>query len=178
MKHARKKIVLHAGEYCFDKAGTHIHTLLGSCVSITMWHPALKIGGMCHFAISRENAQPEHRGLDPRYAEDCITLFKNSIKRLNTRLSEYEVKLFGGGNMYEKHPVPELPTTQKQPIGEKNVAAAYRLLLDEGANIQVAHVGEFGYRKVVFDITTGDVWVKFNPAKNAVGDTRSLTGRK
>jgi chemotaxis protein CheD len=178
MDHAKKKVMLHAGDYSFDKAGTHVHTLLGSCVSITIWHPVLSIGGMCHFALPRPDGRQPGSALDPRYAEDCVELFKRSVDRKATKLKEYDVKIFGGGNMYDKYPDPDLDVAEKQPIGEKNVAAAYTLLVNEGARILVAHVGESGHRRLVFDISTGDVWVRFTPGKGAVGNTRSLDGRK
>ncbi|MCB1849769.1 MAG: chemotaxis protein CheD [Gammaproteobacteria bacterium] len=178
MRQANKKIVLHAGDYCFDSAGTHVHTLLGSCISITLWHPQLKIGGMCHFALARPDGGKPGSRLDPRYAEDCIELFRRSAARHRTKISQYEAKIFGGGNMYEKYPNPALDTVEKQPIGEKNAAAAFSLLMNEGANILVAHVGEFGHRRIVYDIATGDVWVRFTPARGTVGDVRSLDGPK
>lgn len=177
MQHARKKIVLHAGDYCFDSAGTHVHTLLGSCISITLWHPARRIGGMCHFALARPEPRRPGQRLDPRYAEDCIELFKNSVSRMKTAFTDYEVKIFGGGNMYDKYPDTTLDETERQPVGEKNASTAFSILMNEGANILVAHVGEAGHRRIVFDITTGDVWVKFTPAKGVVGDVRSLDGR-
>ena len=177
MNHAENKVVLHAGEYCFGTAGTHVHTLLGSCISITIWHPVLRIGGMCHFALASPEGRSLGSKLDPRYAEDCIKLFKRSVGRNGTQLKSYHIKIFGGGNMYNKHPYQGLDEIENQPIGDKNVAAAATLLMDEGVEILVAHVGEFGYRRIVFDISTGDVWVRFTPAKGAVGDVRSLRGR-
>lgn len=177
MLHAEKKVILHAGDYAFDRAGTHIHTLLGSCISITMWHPQRHIGGMCHYALARSDGKVGTR-LDPRYAEDCIELFKHSAVRNKTQLRDYQFKVFGGGNMYERYPDNTLDDTEKQPIGEKNAAAAFMLLASEGVDILVAHVGEFGHRRLVFDIATGDVWVRFTPAKGVKGDTRSLDGRK
>lgn len=178
MFHAEKKIIIHAGEYCFDKTGTHVHTLLGSCISITMWHPVLKIGGMCHFALARPDNNPPGERFDPRYAEDCLELFKRSAAKNRTKITDYEVKIFGGGNMYDRYPDPDLDDIEKQPIGEKNATAAFNLLMNEGVDIEVAHVGEFGHRRIVFDISTGDVWVRFKPAKGAVGDARSLDGPK
>ena len=173
-----KKVVLHAGDYCFDKAGTYIHTLLGSCISITIWHPKLCIGGMCHFALARPNGIPPGSVLDPRYAEDCIALFKRSVERKGTQLKDYQVKIFGGGNMYDKYPDPTLDPVEKLPIGEKNTAAAFTLLMNEGVDILLAHVGEFGHRRLVFDLSTGDVWVRFTPSKGVVGDARALDGPK
>jgi chemotaxis protein CheD len=79
--------------------------------------------------------------------------------------------------MYKKQPYMGLEEVENQPVGDKNVAAAATLLMNEGVDILVAHVGEFGYRRVVFDITTGDVWVRFTVARGAKGDVRSLHGR-
>lgn len=177
MEHAQKKIVLRAGEYCFDRAGVHVHTLLGSCISITLWHPMKRIGGMCHFALPRPSARPPHTRPDPRYAEDCIELFQRSIARRRTRIQEYEVKVFGGGNLYEGVACRCLDAGERQSIGDKNAAAAFNLLMATGANILVAHVGEFGHRRLVFDIATGAVWVRFTPLYGANGDVRSLAGR-
>lgn len=176
MKKASKKVVLHAGNYCFENAGTHVHTLLGSCVSITLFHPIRKIGGMCHFALPY-NIETQRSRLNPRYGDDCMTLFLRSIKRTNTQLKDYQAKIFGGGNMYEKHPVVDFSAEQTRAVGEKNVVAAFSLLTQHNIDIQVAHVGEFGYRRIVFDVTTGEVWVKFVPNERVKGDQRSLTGR-
>jgi chemotaxis receptor (MCP) glutamine deamidase CheD len=85
---------------------------------------------------------------------------------------------FWGGIMYDKYPDSDLDVVEKQPIGEKNVAAAYTLLVNEGIRILVAHVGESDHRRLVFDISTGDVWARFTPGNGAVGNTRPLNGRK
>ncbi len=38
-------VTLKAGEFHFGGGPTRISTLLGSCVSITLWHPRKRIGG-------------------------------------------------------------------------------------------------------------------------------------
>lgn len=162
MKHAEKKVMLHAGDYFFGKAGTHVHTLLGSCISITLWHPVLRIGGMCHFALPRPKNY-QYNELNPRYAEDCMILFKRSVKRHNTHISEYEAKIFGGGDMGINNNCDLLDDDEKNPIGSKNAVRAYELLMEEGVGVAVAHAGEFGYRRIVFDLSSGDVWVRFTP---------------
>lgn len=152
-----------------------MHTLLGSCVSITLWQPEMKIGGMCHYALPKNNDKSDVYAIDPRYAEDCMVLFERSAKRYRVSLNSFEAKVFGGGNMYGKRLNRFSDTVENLPIGEKNVAAAYHLLTDRGIPIQVAHVGEFGYRRVIFNVDTGDVWVKFTNTGKIGGDMSSLS---
>lgn len=156
MKHAEKKIYLYPGDFAFGHAGLHIHTLLGSCVSITLWHPEKIIGGMCHFALpghpktSSSDAQP-----NGRYAEGAMELFRQAIIKHGTRFCDYQAKLFGGGNMMK-----DIEHNADNAVGQHNVTAARKLLEQNGVNILSSQVGGYGHRRIVFDISSGDVWVK------------------
>lgn len=156
MLHCKKKIFLYPGEFAFAGAGVHLHTLLGSCISITLWHPQKKIGGMCHFMLPEH---PKVRALNNkpngRYAPDAMALFRKAVTKQKTHITEYQAKIFGGGNMTRI-----AGENVDETIGTKNAAAAMQLLMQEGVEILVAHVGEFSYRRIVFDISTGAVWVK------------------
>ncbi len=156
MKHSNSKVFLHPGEFCFTGEKSHIHTLLGSCISITLWHPKLHLGGMCHFTL------PKHPGLnsakkkmDGRYADDVMCMFRQEAEKHGTKLPEYEAKIFGGGNM-----IKSKGQNIEDSIGTKNATAAMTLLMNENVNILVAHVGEFGHRRLVFDTRSGSVWVR------------------
>ena len=93
------EIFLQPGDFYFGEKNTRIRTLLGSCVSITMWHPTRLIGGMCHYLLpSRENAL--ETSLDGRYAKEAMQMFTQEIRAAKTRPSEYTVELFGAGNMF------------------------------------------------------------------------------
>jgi chemotaxis protein CheD len=92
-------IFLQPGDFYFGDMNTRILTLLGSCVSITMWHPTRLIGGMCHYLLpARENASAN--SLDGRYAKEAMQMFAHEIRAAKTHPSEYTVKLFGAGNMF------------------------------------------------------------------------------
>ena len=41
-------LVLQPGEWFFGQSPNRISTLLGSCVAVTVWHPILRCGGLCH----------------------------------------------------------------------------------------------------------------------------------
>lgn len=163
-----KKIYLHPGGFYFSRENVKIHTLLGSCISITLWHPERRIGGMCHFTLPKK---PHTRAggdeLDCRYADDVIQKFRKEVKRHGTAMQEYQAKIFGGGNMLRT-----ASQNTENSIGTKNSAAAMMLLMQENMNILVAQVGEFGHRRVVFDTRTGEVWVRYIEA----GTARQISG--
>lgn len=158
MQHANKKVILHPGDFYFSRPGenVHIHTLLGSCIAITLWHPQLKAGGMCHFTLP---SCPQQRAagskLDGRYADDVMQMFRLEVAKFKTDITEYEAKIFGGGNMMR-----EQGDSVEDSVGTRNAAAAMQLLMAEGVNILVAAVGEFGHRQIVFDVAKGEVWVR------------------
>jgi len=171
MRHADHKVFLHPGDFCFTEGNTHIHTLLGSCISITLWHPRYKIGGMCHFTLPRfPGREQSDRTLDGRYADDVMQLFKHEMGKRGTVITDYEAKIFGGGNMMR-----DRSQNIENSIGTKNATAAMNLLMAEHVDILVAHVGEFGHRRLVFDINSGSVWVRHTD--NDTGQTGIVDGK-
>lgn len=178
MQHTEHSIYLQPGEFHFTTAAaTQIHTLLGSCVAISLWHPERKIGGLCHFALP-SNPKPNETALNGRYGDDSIKLFKHAVIKCGTSMHEYQAKIFGGGNIQggKTVSVSTNGVALSPSIGERNSAAALSYLLHENVPVLVAHVGEFGYRKLIFDVTTGCVWVKFT-AMPATKNIDNLTGR-
>ncbi len=99
-----------------------------------------------------------------------MKLFKKSVAKHKTHITEYQAKIFGGGNMMRS-----VGDNLDDTIGTKNAAAAMQLLMQEGVEILVAHVGEFGHRRIAFYISTGEVWVKHQPTDG--NNTASLCGR-
>lgn len=167
------EIFLQPGEFYFADEHTRIRTLLGSCVAITMWHPRLRQGGMCHYML------PVHagrRGKEPdgRYADDAIALFLRELRANGTRPEEYQVKLFGGGRMFA--PRAGGKVIEALDIGLRNIDTGRRLLAERGFRIHVEHLGGEGHRNVIFDIASGEVWMRHvTPAMNG-GEAASRTG--
>ncbi|SPP65005.1 chemotaxis protein CheD [Nitrospira lenta] len=163
------EVFLQPGEFHFGHAKTRIKTILGSCVAITMWHPILHIGGMCHFLLPSRDTRASER-LDGRYGSDALQLFLQEMARKGTTLKEYQVKVFGGGDMF-----PSLDKRGKAlEIGMRNVELARKALEDLGVPVAAEHVGDVGHRQVIFDVWSGDVWVRHqripaNGGPNVVG---------
>lgn len=128
---------------------------------------------MCHFTLPRfPGRQADDRGLDGRYADDVMQMFKHEVGKHGTALTDYEAKIFGGGNMMRNR-------TQNidDSIGTKNATAAMNLLMQEEVPILVAHVGEFGHRRLVFDVSSGDVWVRHTDKDAAAAAAGIVDGK-
>lgn len=148
------EIFLDPGEWYFGDHNTRIRTLLGSCVSITLWHPRLLTGGMCHYLLPGRTRRGSEV-LDGRYADEAMLLLIEAATETGVSLQEYEVKMFGGGNMF-----PSLTANRSNHIGVKNTEIGRRMLQGYGLRQRGEHVAGTGHRTVVFDIWSGHVWVR------------------
>ncbi|WP_153131643.1 chemotaxis protein CheD [Dechloromonas hortensis] len=154
------EIFLNPGEFHFGHGNTRISTLLGSCVSITLWHPRRRIGGMCHYMLT-ERKRPANAPLDGRFGSEAFELFLQHVEAAGTRPGEYQAKLFGGGNMLSG------PSGGRLEIGPRNVAHGRQLLASRHIALLAEHVGGSGRRKLHFDVWSGDVWLAFPDGSDA-----------
>jgi chemotaxis protein CheD len=148
---AAREIFLNPGELGCGGEGQVFGTLLGSCVALTLWHPQRRLGCICHYILPF--AGPLGRP-DGRYASTAFGMMKHELARNGIALADCEAKLFGGGRMFDGSEV--------QDVGARNIDAGYRLLAAEGMLPVAANVGDRGYRRLYFDVASGDVWVKFD----------------
>lgn len=150
------EILLQPGDFYFSTdRNTRIRTLLGSCVSVTFWHPRLRLGGMSHFILPsrRPPRTVPQTELDGRYADESFRLFARELRQLSLPASQFQIKLFGGAAMFEaKH--------QTGYIGELNIAAARAALAQMSLTEHSAHVGGHSHRNLKFELWSGDVWVR------------------
>lgn len=166
-------IFLSPGEFFFGDADTRIRTILGSCVSITVWHPKKRIGGMCHYmlptrtkGVSQAN---EHIDDGGRYADEAMAKFLKEIKNHGTKPSEYQAKIFGGGNMLGKNGIKS-----QFAVGDRNIKAGNSLLEKHGFNVIAEHMGGAFHRQVLFEVWSGNVWLKRHAAMGLEEAARTL----
>lgn len=152
------EVFLQPGEFYFGDHLTRVRTILGSCISITFWHPTFKVGAMSHILLPYRplNGLSSNLKLDGKYADEALELVVREIKNLGTRNQEYKVKIFGGGEMFS-----EVNPSKRLPIGLRNIEAGRQLLSKHGFKCDVEHLGGSGHRYIIFDIWSGDVWVKY-----------------
>lgn len=156
-KEGQFEVFLQPGEFYFGDADTRIRTLLGSCVSFTAWHPQRRIGAMCHYMLPGRRGQITE--LDGRYGNEAVLWFLQEAVDHGTNPEDYEIKFFGGGDMFERI------AGGKQSIGKLNTVLGLDMLQSLGHRIVARHVGGSGHRHVIFDVGSGDVWCRYVPLK-------------
>lgn len=145
-----REIYLQPGDQYFGSGQIRLVTLLGSCISTLLWHEGRRLGGMNHFMLPTRVNRAED-GFEGRYADESFALFRRQIEAENTAPGEYRVLLFGGANMFSTEP------SDRINVGERNIRAARSLLPKHGFIIKHSDVGGIGYRKLSFDLFTGEV---------------------
>ncbi len=145
------------GEIWFGPAPGRIHTLLGSCLAMTVWHPGQRTGGLCHFFLLPTSGRTRQPGqiLNPRYGDDAMDALALYMDAAGLSAREFEYKLFGGGSFMA------LRRGNNMPIGMKNIAGARAWLQSHGLNATVEDVGGEESRRIVLDLNTGAVWVHY-----------------
>ena len=149
-------IFLQPGDFYFGDSKTRIRTLVGSCVAITLWHPILHIGGMCHYMLPRRPMHKTNELLDGRYAEDVMQLFMHELKRTKTKPSEYKTKIFGGGQMFAR----TYKNSTHTNISTENIDFGRKVMTQYGFKTHAEDMGGEGHRNLIFDLWSGDVWVR------------------
>lgn len=154
---------IHPGEWYFGSEYERLHTVLGSCVALTAWHPVLKIGGMCHYLLASEpnkkNTPMAGGGSnqlrmitgDCRYANNALEQMRRSMQAY-ADMNEFQLGIFGGGDMFAY----STPTS----IGFDNIAFARQWLMREKLKPLHIDVGGSISRSLMLVIPTGEIQLK------------------
>lgn len=143
-------VLLLPGDYFVGGQDHRVRTLLGSCVSITLWHRPTRTGAMSHYLLTRPNGRCGEV-LNARYGEDALALMLAGLRALGINERECEAKVFGGARMF-----PHLKDGGQ--IGQLNGRNAKALLARHRIGIVSESLYGDGPRQIIFDIRSGDVW--------------------
>ena len=163
----RREVFLNAGDFYFHRpegaaqAPVVLRTLLGSCVSVLLWHPEKKMGGMSHAVLpTRSQSYGE---MDGNHCPGSIKLFLRELQRTATNPGQYHVFLLGGARMS----LGQL-NAQRVSVGDRNVECCRELLNGAGFSIRKEHIGLTGPRRVEFNLATGGIEVLHANKKQAL----------
>lgn len=146
-------VFLQPGDLFVADAQYRIRTLLGSCVSITLWHPPSRLGGMSHFLLPTRGVRLAEADFDGRYGDEALHLVLREFRRAGVPPAQCQAKVFGGGNMF-----PGQTRAGTIQVGQRNGEAARMLLQAQGIAIASESLFGDGHRQIIFEVASGDVW--------------------
>lgn len=145
-----RSVYLHPGEIAVVQEPTLISTVLGSCISLTFFHPARKLAGICHALLPHGGSAEELRYVDG----SARHLLKEFLHRGIPR-EQIEIKLFGGADMFESY-----TATNSASVGRQNVKAAIDFVTREELRVIASDTGGHQGRKLLFYSHTGEIFLK------------------
>jgi chemotaxis protein CheD len=118
-------------------------TLLGSCVSVCMFDPLARVGGINHFLLPEGGASES--GTAMRFGVNSMEMLVNGLLKAGGQRSRLVCKVFGGAAV-----VPSLGR-----IGQENIRFVTHYLVDEGIRCVSQSLGGTLARRIRFWPTTG-----------------------
>ncbi len=147
-----RKVYLKPGEFYFSILPSVVSTILGSCVSVTMFSPELHMGAICHAVLPEEKSSGEAF----RYVDSSILTMLKGFERYGVSRTRIEVKLFGGSDVLSTGGSGKRGPT----VGKQNIEAALQVLEREHLKLTASDFGGMRPRKILFKTHTGEILLK------------------
>lgn len=162
-----QSICLKPGKLFVGDKPCEVMTLLGSCVAVTMFSPRLRVASICHAMLAdpdgpdraaKETAEPY------KYVSLVVPFMAEKFRNLGITPTETEVKLFGGANVFGNNHANK----RGHGIGVANIRRAKEILDQYGLRVAREHTGGDRGRKLIFNTTSGVVWLKCLRARDTL----------
>lgn len=145
-----------------DRRDSIITYALGSCLGVSVWDPAVKVGGMLHFMLPQGALSPEKAAENPlMFADTGIPKLFTGSYALGAKKERMIVVVAGGASFNVKE-------DNDMAIGQRNIAMVRKLMWKNGVLLKKHELGGTEPRNMSLDIATGEVTVAFG------GETRVL----
>jgi len=163
-------VYLKPGELYIGERPAKVITILGSCVSVTLFSRRLSIGAICHGALPhcrKKRECPEACEEAFKFVDCSIHYMLGKLRSYGVADSELEVKLFGGADT--------LSSKRENTIGSMNVKIALEIIRQEHLRVIAADVGDSFGRKIIFLTHTGDVYLKRLKDAGSIAQSPGIT---
>ena len=150
---------LPPGEIYLARSPMLLQTLLGSCVSATLWNARLGIGALSHgvLPVCPYPWGPNVRAPEgSRYVDFGIRSLVHEFRIRGSRNDEIQIKLFGGADV-----LPIFTERSDKPtVGALNAKAALEVIASEGLQVQAYDLKGNRGRRIFFNTGSGEVFVR------------------
>jgi len=147
-------IVVGMADLKVAKAPDTLTTLgLGSCVGITLFDRAKKIGGMAHCML------PTYKGFEgqnkAKFVDSAVIELINQLVRIGASRNALVAKIAGGAHMFGRSQNNDL-----LKIGERNAAAGLAILKQLSIPVQANDTGGTHGRTIELNIEDGSLKIR------------------
>ena len=126
---------------------------LGSCVGITLYDAAKKIGGLAHVML------PTYKGFEgqniAKFADSAIINLLTQMTRIGASRNSLVSKIAGGAHMFGRAHNDDM-----LKIGERNVAASVAILRQLGIPVKANDTGGSHGRTIELHMDTGALKIR------------------
>ena len=135
--------------------GQIITYALGSCIGITMYDPAIRLGGLLHIMLPSRTDPTDPKVF--KYADSGIRETVRKLTAFGMMKNRTIVKIAGGAKMFE---MKGSGNSDFGNIGQRNAAMVKRVLMDERLRISAEDTGGSYARTMLIDVSNGDVIIR------------------
>lgn len=123
---------------------------LGSCVGITLYDPAAKVGGMLHAMLPDSTINAERAASRPNmFVDSGLPAMFHEVYALGGLKHRIIIKMAGGAEFLNKNKVFN--------IGRRNIEAVMTMLARNGVKLEASATGGHESRTMRLDLMTGAV---------------------
>lgn len=141
------------GEVYQSDVPSMVNTVLGSCISVSMFSKKHGFGMLCHSMLPNSKDAFKKDDNCMKYVDCSIIHMHKTFQDRGIKQHETEVKIFGGSDMFEYN-------RNIETVGAKNIASAVKNLADLKYMITAKDIGGQFTRKLYFSTETGIVYVR------------------
>lgn len=142
---------INEGGFCVLSRSDHvIMTTLGSCISVCVFDPVVRVGGMNHFLLPEERNAARKDSFSMRYGNNAMETLINEVLKRGGQKARLVLKAFGAGNVLSIN----------ANIGVENQIFLKQYISDEGMKLETCDLGGVSPRRVAFFPATGKAFVK------------------
>ncbi len=147
-----KEVTLYIGGLHASSEPTLIRTLLGSCISVCLYDPVRRVGGMNHFMLPHATAAGDG-GDALRFGVHAMDTLIGAMMKLGGDRRRFVAKAFGGAHVLNIE-------SSSCTVPQQNIAFIRRFLKEEGITTAAEDLGGFHPRHIRFFTASGRAFIK------------------
>lgn len=137
------------GQIALAQQAGKLRAVLGSCISVTLYHSRQRLGSMAHVVLPDSGGRDQAPG---KFADTAVPEMIQLLEKAGANKAGLVAKIAGGARMFG-HGGP-------LQIGEANAAAIRKALASVSIRVVAEDLGGQSGRRVTLDASSGELLVE------------------